>query len=88
MPKYRNLITQAVITTTCVITGDNWEEVDESAEEAGIPVEESIEEENVGTEEMPEEPVKKAQPKAPAKTARKTAPAKSAGKATRKSGGK
>lgn len=93
MPKYRNTITQAVITTTCVIAGGNWEEVDEPAKETKIPVEDNFEDvEKDDFEDAediePEETVIATPPKTASKNTGKTASGKSTSRTIKKSGGK
>ena len=100
MPRYRNITTQAVITTTCVVTGGDWEEVDEPAKETKIPVEEDdledaedddledLEEIEPQEKEEPEETVIATPAKPTSENTGKTASRKGTGKAVKKSGGK
>ena len=92
MPRYRNITTQAVITTTCVVTGGDWEEVDEPAKETKISVEEDdledAEEIEPEETEEPEGTVIATPAKPTSKNAGKAASRKGAGKVVLKSGGK
>lgn len=92
MPRYRNITTQAVITTTCVVTGGDWEEVDEPAKETKIPVEEDdledAEEIEPEETEEPEGTVIATPAKPTSENTGKAASRKGTGKAVKKSGGK
>lgn len=97
--KYRNKKTQAVITTACVISGKDWEEVTEPAKtilsEDYNPEEPDTEEETELSEEQDikgKTAVQEAVKKTASRTVKKTTASKTAGKSTgktvKKSGGK